>query len=533
MVSLTPPTRTPTTMMIMTTTTRRRIPQWFRQSLPPYQRRTLAAWWRGGGGKSTSQPSMVTVDVSKKRHYPIHIVNDEYRVSICSIQGYRDYMEDEFMIHTTAAPSDASATNTTTTTGTANHQHDPNHQEHTHGIVACFDGHGGKAVSRYLRQNLYTNLLAALTMIQHTKPKRAMMNQQQPTVNQMEPHQSTTDAIVNDNDLDDDETVASIDMECPNDEGQTHHHLPLDNDQHPHPPIHPDTSNDDDDDMYMGQPHTIILPPAPPRGTLMPPVPNNTTTPVVPTTNNNTTNHDNEKNAATVDDYVSALEVALDKVDREVLRVRHWKRKGSTAIVCWIHTEETTASSPAVDVAPTTNTDPPTPPRTTTRTLITANIGDSRAVLCRNGVAIPLSRDHRPDDPIEFQRIHRVGGTVFWDGKVDRMLEPIPGMGCYRVNGNLALSRAIGDRSDRPVINSDPDITLITLVPPEDEFIVVATDGLWDVLSSSDTVAFIRALLDNMDQDAIDRDSIASYVVEEALRRGSYDNITVIIVWLQ
>jgi protein phosphatase 1L len=173
------------------------------------------------------------------------------------------------------------------------------------------------------------------------------------------------------------------------------------------------------------------------------------------------------------------------------------------------------------------------PTTTIVRTLITANIGDSRAILCRNGQAIILSRDHKPNDPIEYQRIRQLGGTVTWDGPLDRMHEPIPGMGCYRVNGYLALSRVIGDRWARPVVNSDPDITLITLRHPEDEFIVVATDGLWDYMSSSDTVAFIRALLDNVEYDAMDRDSIATYVVEEALRRGSDDNITVIIVWLK
>ena len=242
----------------------------------------------------------------------------------------------------------------------------------------------------------------------------------------------------------------------------------------------------------------------------------------------------------------------MDKVDREVLKIKHWRHQGSTAIVCWIHTaiiQTTNTSKPepnitaehakegneseellVLDKNPMMEDQPTT---SVVRTLITANIGDSRAILCRNGVAIALSRDHKPNDPIEYQRIQQLGGTVVWDGEVDRMREPIPGMGCYRVNGNLALSRVIGDRSDRPVVNSDPDITLITLVVPEDEFIVVATDGLWDVMSSSDTVAFIRALLDNVEHDAIDRDSIATYVVEEALRRGSDDNITVIIVWLK
>jgi len=58
-----------------------------------------------------------------------------------------------------------------------------------------------------------------------------------------------------------------------------------------------------------------------------------------------------------------------------------------------------------------------------------ANAGDSRCVLCRNGVAIELSIDHKPDLPEELNRIHRAGGSVE-EG---------------RVMGNLNLSRSIGD----------------------------------------------------------------------------------------
>jgi serine/threonine protein phosphatase PrpC len=68
----------------------------------------------------------------------------------------------------------------------------------------------------------------------------------------------------------------------------------------------------------------------------------------------------------------------------------------------------------------------------------------------------------------------------------------------------------------------------------DDEFLVLATDGLWDVMSSADTVAYIRALRHGaVDDAAMERDSIAALVVEEALRRGSSDNITVLIVWIQ
>ena len=519
--------------------------------IPP-SHRTFAAWWRGGatGGKVSSSHhippttnTMVMMDVSKKRHYPVTIVNEEYRLSICSIQGYREYMEDEFMIHSTTTSTNHNKNinidnNTTDNCITKN---DDSYVT-SDGIVACFDGHGGKAVSRYLRQNLYTNLQAALRMIQQTKAIPTMTSS-----SSMDGEPNTVDDDDEEDDDDDDDidhdssTNSALECHRRNDEGHpnTHHHVDDNNINN--------LKTLDDTYLVSGLPSTTTILPTTTSssttttysGTL-----SRSSVPQSPTRNTTTT--------ASVDDYVSALEVALDKVDREVLKIKHWRHQGSTAIVCWIHTaiiQTTNTSKPepnitaehakvrneseellVVDKNPMMEDQPTT---SVVRTLITANIGDSRAILCRNGVAIALSRDHKPNDPIEYQRIQQLGGTVVWDGEVDRMREPIPGMGCYRVNGNLALSRVIGDRSDRPVVNSDPDITLITLVVPEDEFVVVATDGLWDVMSSSDTVAFIRALLDNVEHDAIDRDSIATYVVEEALRRGSDDNITVIIVWLK
>ena len=65
----------------------------------------------------------------------------------------------------------------------------------------------------------------------------------------------------------------------------------------------------------------------------------------------------------------------------------------------------------------------------TRRSLTVANVGDSRAVLCRAGAALPLSRDHKPKVAAERQRILAAGGFIV-DG---------------RVNGDLSLSRALGD----------------------------------------------------------------------------------------
>ncbi|KAL1069881.1 hypothetical protein V6Z11_D12G295100 [Gossypium hirsutum] len=102
--------------------------------------------------------------------------------------------------------------------------------------------------------------------------------------------------------------------------------------------------------------------------------------------------------------------------------------------------------------------------------IVVANCGDSRAVLYRGGKAIPLSFDHKPDRPDELARIEAAGGRVIF-------------VNGARVEGILAMSRAIGDKYLKPIVSSEPEITF-TKRQPEDECLILASDGLWDVLSS-------------------------------------------------
>lgn len=107
-----------------------------------------------------------------------------------------------------------------------------------------------------------------------------------------------------------------------------------------------------------------------------------------------------------------------------------------------------------------------------------ANAGDSRAVLSRHKKAIALSEDHKPAHVTERERIVAAGGFVTEIG------------GISRVNGNLSLSRAIGDLRYKQnpdleraaqIITAQPDIRAMDLTP-KDDFIVLACDGIWDVL---------------------------------------------------
>ena len=83
--------------------------------------------------------------------------------------------------------------------------------------------------------------------------------------------------------------------------------------------------------------------------------------------------------------------------------------------------------------------------KTTQRTILAANIGDSRVVLCHNNKAWDLSRDKKPNDPNEKATIESFGSSVIWCREMDKFGVPIEDHGIYQLNGNLALSRAIGD----------------------------------------------------------------------------------------
>lgn len=220
--------------------------------------------------------------------------------------------------------------------------------------------------------------------------------------------------------------------------------------------------------------------------------------------------------SATVDDYANALASALDKVDGEILKISHWSFQGSTAIVIWFHEEQ--EEWIMGDESGTS---------ARRRTILAANIGDSRAVLSRDNKAWDLSRDHKPDDPVERSRIEDLGGKVIWCGDTDEFGQPIEDTGVYRVNGNLALARAIGDRSERPHVTADPEIISVD-VEEGDQFVIIATDGLWDVMESADAVNFVKLSL----KERISKDKIAQVMVQEALRLGTWDNVTVVIIWI-
>ncbi|KAK8602279.1 hypothetical protein V6N13_058077 [Hibiscus sabdariffa] len=156
--------------------------------------------------------------------------------------------------------------------------------------------------------------------------------------------------------------------------------------------------------------------------------------------------------------------------------------------------------------------------------IISSNCGDSRAVLCRGTDTIPLTVDQKPDREDELIRIEREGGRVInWNGA--------------RVFGVLAMSRAIGDRYLRPWIIPVPEITFMTR-SNEDECLILASDGLWDVMSNEEAGEVARSILRRRRRysraDGVSPAQVlADKLTEIALGRNSADNISVIVVDLK
>ncbi|EOX99474.1 Phosphatase 2C family protein isoform 1 [Theobroma cacao] len=139
--------------------------------------------------------------------------------------------------------------------------------------------------------------------------------------------------------------------------------------------------------------------------------------------------------------------------------------------------------------------------------LVVANVGDSRAVICKNGVAEQLSVDHEPSK--EKRMIESRGGFV----------SNLPG-DVPRVDGQLAVARAFGDKSLKLHLSSEPDVTAVP-IGDDVEFIILASDGIWKVMSNQEAVDTIKNIKDAQ--------SAAKLLIEAAVSKKSKDDISCIV----
>ncbi|XP_034024791.1 protein phosphatase, Mg2+/Mn2+ dependent, 1Na (putative) [Thalassophryne amazonica] len=146
------------------------------------------------------------------------------------------------------------------------------------------------------------------------------------------------------------------------------------------------------------------------------------------------------------------------------------------------------------------------------------NCGDSRTLLCRKGQVVFYTEDHKPFNPREKERIQNAGGSVT----------------LQRVNGSLAVSRTLGDFDFKEVewrpqteqlVSPEPEVYELERTP-DDEFLILACDGVWDAIGNEELCAFVH----NRMQVCDDLREICTQVIDLCLYKGSLDNISVIIV---
>ncbi|CAL5404655.1 unnamed protein product [Camellia sinensis] len=144
--------------------------------------------------------------------------------------------------------------------------------------------------------------------------------------------------------------------------------------------------------------------------------------------------------------------------------------------------------------------------------LVVSNAGDCRAVLSRGGVAEVLTDDHRPSRKDERDRIENQGGYVDCCN------------GIWRIQGSLAVSRAFADRHLKQWVVAEPETTLLRITP-ECEFLILASDGLWDKVSIQEAVDVVRP--SSIGVDKSESISACKRLVDLSVTRGSIDDISV------
>ncbi|XP_071337984.1 protein phosphatase 1F isoform X2 [Trachinotus anak] len=162
--------------------------------------------------------------------------------------------------------------------------------------------------------------------------------------------------------------------------------------------------------------------------------------------------------------------------------------------------------------------------------LTVAWLGDSQAMLVRKGQAVTLMDPHKPEREDEKQRIEDLGGCITF-------------MGCWRVNGTYAVSRAIGDFDQKPYVSGDADCSTVQLSGDED-YVLLACDGFFDAVKPTMVPQLVLDALQPVESEEEPGtplkpseeqtgQRVVQQLVSNAKEAGSSDNITVMLVFLR
>ena len=148
-----------------------------------------------------------------------------------------------------------------------------------------------------------------------------------------------------------------------------------------------------------------------------------------------------------------------------------------------------------------------------------ACLGDSRAVISKGGVATALTTDHRPDDREGLLQRQN-------EGRIGAVRPQQDEYGTWRVNGLMLYGSMEGNNNYRNIVMNVPDVTVSTRHDAQ-EFIIVASDGIWDVFNDQGAVDFVKSLGN------VDPKVAGQRLCESAIAKGSQDNVTAVVVYLK
>ena len=187
------------------------------------------------------------------------------------------------------------------------------------------------------------------------------------------------------------------------------------------------------------------------------------------------------------DDMKEILKNSFEAIDKEINRQNFKNETGSTGTVLLLYKDNDSKTG---------------------KSLICANVGDSKAYLINKTEIKLITKDHKCSDADEVKRIRDTGGVVFRE----------------RVFGTLMLTRSFGDKEMKKYgVLSTPDIFCHN-IEDDDLFIVIASDGVWDVVEEDEVFKF--------SQDKISSSEFSKKIIQLAKERDTHDNISCIVVKL-
>ena len=144
--------------------------------------------------------------------------------------------------------------------------------------------------------------------------------------------------------------------------------------------------------------------------------------------------------------------------------------------------------------------------------MVIASVGDSRAILCRDGKAELLTSDHTPSSTEEKNRVLASGGSVEIDGEMTP-----------RVNGRLAMTRCFGNFDLKPFgVIAVPEIQIIEINQDEDNFLALITDGVSTVMNTEQAVSILSS--------SVEPEESVQMLTTSAVQFGSEDDITAVLL---